>query len=170
MILKVALAILILVAVGVALVAVGGPLLTARLSRAAEQPIAFSHPLHASELGIECAFCHRNATKGVEAGIPAVEQCMFCHVVIGTGKPEVEKLRSAYGRQQPINWQRVYRVPDVVRFTHEPHLQAKVSCDRCHGEVEKMSQVRQARPLGMAQCVACHRENNAPTDCTTCHY
>jgi len=25
-------------------------------------------------------------------------------------------------------------------------------------------------PLKMGQCVDCHRKNDAPTDCTTCHF
>ncbi len=43
-------------------------------------------------------------------------------------------------------------------------------CAICHGDVASMPKVKQVRPLKMADCVNCHRDNNAPTDCTTCHY
>jgi len=42
-------------------------------------------------------------------------------------------------------------------------------CIQCHGNVPNMAQVQQVRPLKMGDCVSCHRQNNAPTDCTTCH-
>ena len=44
------------------------------------------------------------------------------------------------------------------------------TCSICHGDVASMVKVRQVRPLKMGDCVNCHRDNSAPTDCTTCHY
>jgi respiratory nitrate reductase gamma subunit len=43
------------------------------------QPIAFSHRLHAGELGMSCLACHDNAEKGRHAGIPSANVCMNCH-------------------------------------------------------------------------------------------
>ncbi len=133
------------------------------------QPLKFTHTLHAGSLGIQCVFCHRNAESGSAATVPAVEQCMFCHSVAGSGRPDVEKLRAANAAQQPIDWIRVHRVPDTVKFVHEPHLRAGFQCSTCHGAVETMDQVHYVRPLNMGDCVTCHRQNNAPTDCVTCH-
>lgn len=137
---------------------------------AGAQPIAFSHTFHTSDLGLQCTFCHRNVTKTVEAGLPPVELCMFCHTVAGAGNPEVEKVRSAFAEQRPINWNRVYRVPDIVRFTHEPHIRAQLDCSNCHGDLTRMTTARAAGPLGMAQCLTCHRQKGASADCSTCHY
>lgn len=158
------------VIVVVALAALGVSAAASRLNQPPEQPIAFPHSFHVSELGLDCAFCHRNAARTVEAGIPSVEQCMFCHSVVGAGNPEIEKLRTAWADQKPIQWRRVYRAPDTVRFTHEPHIRSQVACSACHGQVEKMTVARAAGPLGMAQCLACHRQRGAPTDCSYCHY
>ncbi|MCI0457993.1 MAG: hypothetical protein L0Z62_13600 [Gemmataceae bacterium] len=44
-----------------------------------EQPIAFSHRLHAGELGISCLYCHSGAESSKHAGIPASSVCMNCH-------------------------------------------------------------------------------------------
>jgi hypothetical protein len=44
-----------------------------------EQPIAYSHRLHAGELGIQCQYCHSGADRSRYAGIPAAEVCMNCH-------------------------------------------------------------------------------------------
>ena len=46
---------------------------------APEQPIAYSHRLHAGELGIDCQFCHTAAEFGRHAGIPSADVCMKCH-------------------------------------------------------------------------------------------
>lgn len=46
---------------------------------APQQPIAYSHRLHAGELGINCKFCHSSAEHSQYAGIPSSEVCMKCH-------------------------------------------------------------------------------------------
>ena len=175
-----------------------------------DQPIAFPHPTHVEQLGLDCTFCHRNVTKGAAATIPAVSLCMTCHRVVGEGKPGVEILRAAFDEGQPIDWIRVHRLPDHVHFVHEAHINAfsgqktvvkKITdpatqirlvdarnvspgasvgavidvavskvCTICHGNVGAMTKVRQERSLKMGDCVDCHRDNGAPTDCTTCHY
>ena len=134
------------------------------------QPIAFDHRIHTQAAGLECAFCHRTAATGVTAGLPDVQQCMDCHVTVGQGQPEIDKVRNAWVQQQAIDWQRVHRLPDHTRFTHDAHIQAGLACSVCHGEVTQMQQIVQVRPLKMADCVACHQQSNAPTECSTCHY
>ncbi len=46
----------------------------------------------------------------------------------------------------------------------------EATCAICHGEIRSMEKVKQERSLKMGDCVDCHRDNDAPTDCTTCHY
>lgn len=46
------------------------------------QPIAYSHLLHAGELGISCLHCHTGAERGRTAGIPSTNVCMNCHAQI----------------------------------------------------------------------------------------
>ncbi len=134
------------------------------------QPIAFDHRVHAQAAGLDCAFCHRTAATGVSAGLPDVQLCMDCHSTVGQGQPEIEKVRMAWNRQQTIDWQLVDRLPDHTRFPHDAHIQAGIACSVCHGDVANMQQVVQVRSLKMADCVACHQQNNAPTECDTCHY
>jgi hypothetical protein len=134
------------------------------------QPVDFNHQIHVQEAGTDCMFCHRSAVAGPSAGMPELEQCMMCHQAVGANQPEIEKVRQAWATQQPINWVRVHRMPDHVRFTHEAHVKAGISCAACHGDVAKMSQVTQVRPLHMADCIECHKQMQAPTDCATCHF
>jgi hypothetical protein len=143
------------------------------------QPIAFPHTTHVTEAGIDCQFCHRTVSTDEAAGIPAVAQCQFCHdfgkidgsaSTSDTAQTEIAKLFDEAGNAQAINWVRVHRVPDHVQFVHAPHIQNGVSCSTCHGDIGSMEVVEQVRNLKMRDCVDCHRDNNAPTDCTTCHY
>ena len=53
-----------------------------RAETAPVQPVLFSHAIHAGVLQTDCLFCHRDADKGDNASIPALQQCMFCHQVI----------------------------------------------------------------------------------------
>ena len=144
------------------------------------QPIAFPHTVHVQEAGIDCEFCHRTVAKSDAATVPAVEQCLICHDVIdGSQKPEINVLLAYANAAQPINWERVHRMPDHVQFAHEPHIRYFTQaegipvgqvCSKCHGDVGGMEQVRQVRGLKMGDCVDCHKQNDAPTDCVACHY
>lgn len=163
---------LLVLAVVVAGVVLGYTQISAQSARAQQpvQPIAFSHVIHAKTVGLDCQFCHRTAATSSFAGMPSLQQCMFCHVVVGQQLPEVQKLLAAWQNSEPVNWVRVYGVPDHVQFTHQPHIAAGVACSTCHGDVQEMPVVRQAVTLNMGFCVDCHRKKGAPTDCATCHY
>ncbi len=210
------------------------------------QPIAYPHTAHAGTviltnadgthrldnngqplkgMGLDCTFCHRTVTTSAAASVPSVQQCMFCHQVVGPDSPDnrqepLDILRRSGGIADltkdaggavvlsspapiaaPVNWKRVHRMPDHVRFVHDTHVrflmanpdailnvppqnQSSVQtavqsngqvvpamvCSTCHGDVANMPQVQQVQPLKMGQCVNCHRDNNAPTDCAVCHY
>ena len=156
----------------------GLPLDVFGLNEGPEQPIAFPHTTHVKSLGMDCTFCHRNVTVGAAASVPAVGLCMTCHKTIGDGNEEISKLRDYHSSGLPINWVRVHRVPDHVNFIHEPHIRhfgekyggPAGTCQLCHGDVGRMVKVKQVRSLKMGDGVDCHKANDAPTDCTTCHY
>jgi hypothetical protein len=148
---------------------------------APKEPIHFDHSVHVQTAGLDCTFCHRTTTIGATAGYPEVQQCMFCHQAIsqftvqaqgvshGDAQTSLDKIRAAWQAQQPVNWERVHRMPDHVRFLHEAHINAGFDCGTCHGDVGRMGQVVQVRPLNMGDCIGCHKANSAPTECATCH-
>ncbi len=162
---------------------------------APQQPIFFSHLIHAGSYGIPCLYCHADARRGPAAGLPSVERCMGCHRVIGAqDNPEIRKIHEYWNRRQPIPWVRVFSVPEFTYFPHKAHVRAGVACQTCHGPVERMRVVGArtgrtlasdllhlvgleppAPPLTMGWCVNCHREQNqrgarAPLDCLACHH
>ena len=44
-----------------------------------EQPIFYSHKVHAGTNQISCLYCHGGAQDSKQASIPSVNQCMNCH-------------------------------------------------------------------------------------------
>ena len=49
-----------------------------------EQPIYYSHKVHAGINQISCLYCHGNAWESKHAAIPSVNVCMNCHKAINT--------------------------------------------------------------------------------------
>ncbi len=138
-----------------------------------EQPIKFSHKIHAGDNGIQCVYCHSGAEKSKTAGVPSVNICMNCHKGIQEtanpgSKEEIAKIYAAAGwdpskmaytgEQKPIQWNKVHVLPDFVFFPHSQHVMVgKVECETCHGDVKKMTTVEQFSPLTMGWCINCHR-------------
>lgn len=144
-----------------------------------EQPIAYSHALHAGEKQIDCQYCHFGAEKSRHAGVPPASVCMNCHKQVLPSSPEVKKIAAAVESGKPIEWVKVHRLADFVAFNHSRHVTAGVACQTCHGPVETMMRVRQVETMSMGWCLTCHRDPAAfvpnaqdlapPTDCAACH-
>ena len=141
-----------------------------------QQPINFSHQIHAGKLGMNCLYCHYAAEKSPAANIPAVGTCMGCHKVAMTDRPEIIKLTGYFERGEPVPWVEVYHLADYVRFNHKRHVKAGYACQECHGPVQEMPVVYQYPSLKMGWCVGCHRKNldhperPATMDCLICHH
>ena len=146
-----------------------------------EQPIAFSHKIHAGENGIDCNYCHSGARHSKTSGVPSANVCMNCHTYISsgtqTGTTEIAKIYDAIGfdsetrtyienyEQKPIEWVRVHNLPDLAYYNHSQHVNvAGLECQTCHGPVEEMDVVEQYSPLTMGWCVDCHKETKVDTD------
>jgi cytochrome c2 len=149
-----------------------------------EQPIYYSHKVHAGINQINCQYCHTGVYQGKQATIPSVNVCMNCHMSINeyngekiyneageevNGTAEIQKLYKYAGfeagkpwdpsKAKPIEWVRIHNLPDHVYFNHAQHVTAgKVECQTCHGEIQKMGEVKQFSDLSMGWCINCHRE------------
>lgn len=138
-----------------------------------DQPIPFSHEIHAGKYKMDCKYCHTSVEVSKHASVPSLNVCMNCHLVVrATDSPYIKQLTEAYNSGKTIAWQKVHLLPDHVKFNHSAHIKAGKDCVTCHGPVETMKKVTQVQSLSMGWCVNCHRqpENNAPTNCSTCHY
>lgn len=150
-----------------------------------EQPIYFSHKVHAGVNQINCMYCHAGAWESKTAMIPSINVCMNCHQSITTysgaelvhedghkidGTGEIKKLLNYAGftpgagavwdpsKAKPIEWVKIHNLPDHVYFNHAQHIRAgKVQCQTCHGEITAMDEVKQFSDLSMGWCINCHR-------------
>ncbi len=134
-----------------------------------EQPIPFSHRIHAGVKKIGCVVCHRDVANSPQAGMPPLQTCMLCHEHIITEFPPIRKLRQQYEEKTPVEWVRVYNLQQFVFFDHQVHVQRGIDCSHCHGDVKAMDRVYQANLFNMGFCIRCHRQNEATHDCFTCH-
>lgn len=154
-----------------------------------EQPIYYSHKVHAGINQINCLYCHGSAEQSKHAAIPSVNTCMNCHKAIQAyekgpklfdadgneidGTAEIQKLYEFAGfdpnqpnkwdpsNAKPIQWVKIHNLPDHVYFSHAQHVNAgKVQCQSCHGEINQMDEVKQVADLSMGWCINCHRETN----------
>ncbi|MES2328238.1 MAG: c-type cytochrome [Bacteroidota bacterium] len=148
------------------------------------QPIYYSHKVHAGINQINCQYCHIGVYQGKQATIPSVNICMNCHLAIKEytgekiyneegvevdGTAQIKELYKYAGfedgkpwdatKAKPIAWARIHNLPDHVYFNHSQHVKAgKVQCQTCHGEIQKMGEVKQFADLSMGWCINCHRE------------
>jgi mono/diheme cytochrome c family protein len=152
-----------------------------------EQPIYYSHKVHAGVNQVSCLYCHGGAYEGKHANVPSLNVCMNCHMAIkeyganseklyredGTevnGTAEIQKIYAAAGwdpnakkytgKEKPIEWVKIHNLPDHVYFNHSQHTRAgQVQCQTCHGPIQEMGEVKQFADLSMGWCVNCHRES-----------
>lgn len=139
-----------------------------------EQPIYFSHKIHAGENKIDCQMCHTSAKYGKVSEIPSVNVCMNCHRMISEYKGnyvepgktkdfytgEIQKIYAAAGwdpakqqytgKTKPIEWVRIHNMPDFVYFNHAQHVVA--------GEKAIMTSFNKKNPNNQIDvvCKACH--------------
>jgi hypothetical protein len=123
------------------------------------QPIAYSHRLHARELGIDCRYCHSNVERSAVANVPPTQTCMNCHQAVKAESPKLAVLRDAWETPDArLQWIRIHKLPDYAYFDHSAHVSVGVACVQCHGRIDEMEQVRQSKPLSMGWCLECHRD------------
>jgi cytochrome c551/c552 len=153
-----------------------------------DQPIAFSHKVHAGLNQISCLYCHNNAWESKHAAIPSLNVCMNCHKVVNeytkgptlydaegkeiNGTAEINKLFKYAGftpgpgavwdpsKAKSPEWVKIHNLPDHVYFNHAQHTRVgNVQCQTCHGNIQEMDVVKQESELSMGWCVNCHRES-----------
>ena len=122
------------------------------------QPVAFSHAIHADQLGLDCRYCHSAVEKSWYSNIPSASTCMNCHTQVLKESPKLELVRESAATGQPIPWIQIHKLPDYVYFNHSVHVNRGVSCVECHGQINKMDEVYHAKPLSMSFCLGCHRK------------
>ncbi|MBL8151703.1 MAG: cytochrome c3 family protein [Blastocatellia bacterium] len=126
-----------------------------------EQPVPFSHKLHAGDMGMDCRFCHTSVEQSAVSSVPPTQTCMVCHTRVRTDSKLLLPVRESFASGKPVEWVKIHKLPDFAYFNHKAHVSSGVSCVSCHGRVDQMQEVAQVQPLNMSWCLDCHR-NPAP--------
>ena len=121
-----------------------------------KQPVPFAHEHHVAGLGIDCRYCHTGVETSPTAGVPPTATCYNCHKLIWNDSPMLEPVRESFRTGRPLNWAKVYDLPDFVYFDHSIHVAKGIGCESCHGPVDQMPLMRRAHTLQMNWCLECH--------------
>jgi hypothetical protein len=149
--------------VGIVLVAFAFGYTADWLASGIKQPIEFPHKTHIAQK-IPCTGCHQRAEKDLVAGRPPTALCLACHAGGDSKSAEISKLKAFGEKGQEIPWQRVWRLPSHVFFSHRVHVTvAKLACQSCHGPMETLDRPpqRPLKTLSMDDCIACHTKAKA---------
>lgn len=142
------------------------------------QPIAFNHNLHLTEAGMDCLNCHTDAKAARFAGLPGKDACFDCHDpddMADEGDdlhPEKAKLMPFADSDDDIPWGRVARTAPHVYFSHRRHVtSAGMDCLECHVDQKQLTTppARSRLVMAMTDCIDCHEQKGASTDCLACH-
>jgi hypothetical protein len=121
------------------------------------QPVPYSHALHVGQLGMDCRYCHTGVEVAAAATIPPTQTCMNCHSKVRANSEKLIPIRESYATGMPVPWIRVHDLPDYVYFDHSAHVRRGIGCVSCHGRIDTMEVVFQAKELSMGWCLECHR-------------
>jgi hypothetical protein len=136
-----------------------------------DQPIAFNHKKHVVDNQLGCSTCHTSYESETFAGLPDADICSTCHSEPQGKSAEEAKLVHMIKDQRPLVFNSLFREPAHIFYSHRRHVvKAQIRCERCHGNFAlTTSPPRSVRRMKMADCIACHEEQNVSVECTTCH-
>ncbi len=125
----------------------------------------FNHKVHI-DMGSTCKSCHSKVSTSIDAGMPNETLCSLCHITVYDDQP-VEKI---YTRKtwHSKNSKTIAKF-SKVKMSHQKHINAGITCNQCHGEVEKSTNPISIHKLEKKTCFLCHQEWKAADKCSTCH-
>lgn len=129
------------------------------------QPIAYSHRLHAGELGIACLYCHYGAERSRHAGVPAASVCMNCHAFVtaplGAVRAEDEAARDQNREPRRVVSPELRKLYDALGLdddlrpdpTREPH---RIAWTRVHNLPDFVYFDHRPHVAAGVSCQTCH--------------
>lgn len=137
-------------------------------SRPRAEMFKFDHSKHQA---LACQVCHQGVMTQEKARVPTTSLCAKCHAT----SPDTSQAGLSLWRaseKNELRWPVSYTLPAHAYFSHQRHvLLAKLKCEECHGKMSSQKSVVTVplMTLDMDRCLACHRKENATTDCARCH-
>jgi hypothetical protein len=141
-------------------------------------PLRFDHAQHLGA-GAECTTCHdaaRTSQSPRDRNLPGHEECETCHDIdAGRAGKRTDPPSSCNTchpgfdptvRKEPA---KLVVPPANLRFSHQQHVEKKVDCTVCHGEMKDVQLATRQQLPKMATCFQCHDGNVATRACASCH-
>ncbi|MFO0724993.1 MAG: cytochrome c3 family protein [Myxococcota bacterium] len=151
-------------------------------------PLKFDHNYHVRPSddatqtkgeGLACTFCHENISDQASAAdrdIPGHSVCENCHGDwIGDEKKPaaIKDCARCHKDLDPTGTSTKAKamaiLPPNIKFAHADHVKANIECDKCHARVKDRALATRDDYPTMDRCIACHKEQKVPTECSTCH-
>lgn len=122
----------------------------------------FSHKAHIEDVGAECVQCHQTlfaeSVRGIKKGPSMKEICSQCH----NGTDARSEVLAGFSDEKK------YVKTTLPLFSHTKHNQHTEKCNACHTDIyKKVNQIQTPPP--MDQCMGCHNDHRADSDCKVCH-
>ncbi|MET0404013.1 MAG: cytochrome c3 family protein, partial [Cystobacter sp.] len=141
-------------------------------------PVRFDHQQHL-EAGAECVSCHDGARSSASVKdrlLPGHPECETCHDLDAAKKGEKTDPPSACNVCHPGFDATVHLAPPKLdaptanlKFNHQLHVQKKVDCAQCHGDMKDVKLATRQHLPKMATCLKCHDGRQASQECGVCH-
>src|SRR5260370_40814789 len=93
--------VLLLSAVGAALMQLQRSPYVTNQKIAPEQPVPFSHQHHVAGLGLDCRYCHTSVEESSFAGMPPTKTCMNGHAQMSANADMPSPVRHSYRNGTP---------------------------------------------------------------------
>jgi len=150
---------------GLAVLAVAG--LGFSACKKGETGLKFSHRFHIEEQEANCDDCHKADDEG-NYSAPTMDNCKECHEIDEDNPSEeclvchtIKGAENDYEVEEPA---KPKGYADLI-FSHEVHADFK--CEQCHRAIATDRGLEQGPT--MKQCLACHKKEDGPQECSACH-
>ncbi|MFL5318246.1 MAG: cytochrome c3 family protein [Myxococcaceae bacterium] len=161
-------------------------------------PIKFDHALHL-ENGSECVTCHdsaRKSQKSSDLNLPGHSgdskdlkpkakfdawhaECSDCHEMDpkkpgkkakeGDPPASCDTCHAGFDYTAQTYPARVVFPEANLIFDHKVHVDKKIECKSCHGDMTDLKLATRQQLPKMETCLQCHDGKYAKAECTTCH-
>ncbi len=153
-------------------------------------PLRFNHKEHVVGQKLPCTYCHEKAEKSTQVGDALLPKkhdlCLDCHSIeedepFKDDSPPARCDACHLGTKtvgDKVTVPKVFIPTPNLKFSHKAHVDKKIACETCHGQVGQLELATRDQLPRMRGCFDCHqsgaagglgKNGAAKSDCKVCH-